>query len=96
MIARYLRTLRHLRPSQWTGQIRIRVSKYWQDPAVMPGVDETPGRIVFRGDISGIPDPVPPQTAGALREGDFTFLAETRRLGSSPDWEAAGASRLWR
>jgi uncharacterized heparinase superfamily protein len=96
MIARYLRTLRHLRPSQWTGQIRIRVSKYWQNPAVMPGVAEIPGQIVFRGDIGGLPEPVPPQAADALREGDFTFIAETRRLGSSPDWVAAGASRLWR
>jgi uncharacterized heparinase superfamily protein len=96
MIARYLRTLRHLRPSQWIGQARIRVSKYWQDPARMPGVDETPGRIVLRADLSGLPAPVPPQAADALRHGDFTFLAETRSLGSAPDWDAAGASRLWR
>lgn len=96
MIFRTIRTLRYLRPCQWFGQISVRLFKYWRDPARLPGGPVPPGRIVFRGNLIGLPSPVPTQAKDALEAGSFTFLGETMELGREPDWDAAAASRLWR
>lgn len=95
MLARYLRTLRHLRLSQCTGQIWVRIAKYWRNPAHLPD-NRTPGRLVSQAVLTDFPAPVPPQQPSDLKDGCFTFLSETRKLGSPPDWSAPGASRLWR
>lgn len=96
MIFRTIRTLRYLRPCQWFGQISVRLFKYWRDPARLLGGPVPPGRIVFRGNLSELPSPVPTQAKDALEAGSFTFLGETLELGREPDWDAAAASRLWR
>ena len=95
MLARYLRTLRHLRPCQWIGQVRVRLWKHWRNPAQLPSC-KIPGRIVSQGFLADLPAPVVPQQPSALKAGCFMFLSETRKLGSNPDWDAPGASRLWR
>ncbi|MCF7676102.1 MAG: heparinase II/III family protein [Akkermansiaceae bacterium] len=93
---RYIRTLRYLRPSQWRGQLAVRICKYWRDPARLSGGELPPGRMVSKGGLGELPAPVPPQDPEALKDGDFTFLGETMSLGRSPDWNTPAASRLWR
>ena len=94
MLARYFRTLRHLRPSQWLGQLKVRVCR--RNPARLSSAGEIPGRMVSQAVLVGLPSPVPAQPPEDLKAGRFTFLSETRSLGRTPDWDVPEASRLWR
>lgn len=90
---RYIRTLRHLRWSQLVGQVRVRVAQRLMTPSTFRsrgwGLDD-------RKLLLNLSGPVPAQDARALAAGRFEFLGEQVNLGSSPDWLAAGQSRLWK
>jgi uncharacterized heparinase superfamily protein len=96
MLARYLRTLGHLRLCQWIGQVRVRIYRHWRNPARLLDQAAPRGRLVSQAVLTDLPAPVPHQPSSDLKAGCFTFLSETRSLGRPLDWEAPGASRLWR
>ena len=93
---RLLRTLRHLRPQQWIGQLRIRARRLIEDPTrsarsvppEMPTCRFRPHTEFLAPSAAGFKE-------SDLRRGAFTFLSETRELGSPPNWEAPSASQLW-
>lgn len=91
------RTVRHLRPEQIKGQIVQRLRRRIEVPGwVVPAEwGRCPG---LRW--AGLLDVPPPggerQPTEALLAGRFTFLNQTLELGFPPDWEAGGASHLWR
>tara|TARA_B110000003_G_C16648600_1_gene533165 strand:- start:2566 stop:4206 length:1641 start_codon:yes stop_codon:yes gene_type:complete len=90
---RYIRTLRHLRLSQMIGQVRVRLAQRFMDPSV---VKSREWRLDDRKLLLNLSAPVPAQDARALVTGRFEFVGEQVDSGSSPDWEAAGQSRLWK
>jgi uncharacterized heparinase superfamily protein len=91
------RTVRHLRPDQIRGQLwhRLRRRLEWPAALIPPEKGEYPGCR-----LTGLPEiPAPGgrrQDPNELQAGRFRFLNETRDLGSPPDWQARGASSLWR
>ena len=91
---RYAETLRHLRPVQLVGRVAGE-GKRRLGLVKVPGV---PDGFVPSGLSPRVPFPHhdPWNSAGALREGRFTFLADSRELGFPPDWQAEGAPLLWR
>ena len=91
-LARYARTLRHVRPSQIAGRLWAegrRAAGLVRAPAAPEGVA---GALRPR---SAFVHHDPWNTPGAVADGRFTFLDETRDLGRPVDWEPS-APLLWR
>ena len=94
--ARLLRTIRHLRPQQWIGQVRNRVRRSIENPTRSAEITapETPA-------CGGLPlaQFIAPCAArfdpAELARGVFNFVGEARELGSPPNWETPSASPLW-
>lgn len=91
-LPRYIRTLRHLRLSQMIGQVRVRLAQRFMDPSV---VKSRGWRLDDRKLVLTLSAPVASQDARALAAGRFEFVGEQVDLSPSPDWTAAGQSRLW-
>ena len=100
-MARYLRTIAHLRPQQvwhrgrlvvqrrvigtWSEAFERRWTVLPQGPVGLP-TEFRPIDATVWGDHWSVAD---------LERGSFTFLNETRELGSPPRWDPDGASHLW-
>lgn len=91
---RYIRTLRHLRGSQLTGQLRDRLQKRFRDPAKALAKVPSWSLGAAKTGIS-LSDPVPPQDPSALAGGRFTFIGRAVAFGDPFDWNASGQPRLW-
>lgn len=91
----YFRTLRHLRFSQLSGQVMMRVRGRLLDPAKI--LAEAPGGWEW-SEIGGevnVPAPALLQDPSELSHGVFTFINQKADLGTSVDWSASGMPRLW-
>lgn len=91
---KYWHTLSHLRPQQLGGQVWVRMRPWLRRLAPTPpeatGFPGTqPQRKHWR------PAPPPSHPTSALRRGTFCFINEQRNIHWPPDWQAAGASKLW-
>ncbi len=76
------------------GQVRHRIRPF------LPQIGKVTSGFSPRGrplpaEISALPSGPVVQSPGRLREGVFTFLNRTRRLGWPPEWVPEGLPRLW-
>ena len=71
----------------------MRVTQRLMEPSV---VKSRGWRLDDRKLLLNLSAPVHAQDARALAMGRFEFVGEQVNLGSSPDWEATGQSRLWK
>ncbi len=84
-LSRYYHTVRHLRPIQIAGRLRLALPKPRPDLRPPPPVRAVPGR--YAVPIEGEPSLVGPDT--------FLLLNEERRCRDAADWEPHDASNLW-
>ncbi|MDG2323209.1 MAG: alginate lyase family protein [Akkermansiaceae bacterium] len=91
-IARYWRTLRHLKLAQVLGQVTQRLGTRGRDPSKTFGQSWT---LSPNEDGLSIYDPVPPQQCEKLSKGLFNFVGHAADLGSPPDWSSPDQSKLW-
>ncbi len=82
----YVRTARHLRPTQVYHQIRGRL--LCSKPILSVTTEAAPGRLHLL--------PWIPRQKAYLGRGAFKFLNSEKEFGSPIDWKAAGISSLWR
>lgn len=97
-IPRFIRTVRHLRPTQVA--YRIWYSLRSRVPARFPWRHSIPQP---SEDVSLVPVPLavhPPRCANfdasAIQRGAFRFLNDEARFSTAVDWEAPGKGLLWR
>lgn len=93
MIARYARTLQHLRPWQVVGRLLAPLQRRLaarRVPAPPPSLRATP----FAS--GAVPHHDPWNARDAIREGRFCFLNENVLLGRPVDWAAEEQALLWR
>lgn len=91
----YLRTLRHLRLSQLSGQVMMRVRQRLLDPAKVLADVPVGWEWPENGGALDLEPPAPLQDPGDLSRGTFTFINQKADLGFPVDWSAAGMPRLW-
>ena len=94
-LGRYFRTLRHLRFSQLTGQICVRLRKRWRNPVRILANVRSDWRMPSASRSVGICPPVPSQNAAEIAAGKFHFVGREVDFGSSISWDAPEQSRLW-
>ena len=88
-IGRTTRTLRHLRPKQF--------SYYVWRRGLQPGISQIklPAVVERRDAVGCVPRPCP--CAATEADFEFTFVGQTKTFaGGIVDWQSAGQSRLWR
>ncbi len=96
LLGNYLHTVRHLRPSQIRGQIRVRLRRFF-----VRTHDEKGSAIsAYPGCRWNPRNPIHPPTTECnsreqLRAGRFRFQNEALELGWPPAWDRATPSRLW-
>lgn len=91
-LPRYARTLRHLRLSQLTGQVRMRILGRVGNPEKCRGKHWD---LNAETNPMTVAEPVPRQDPSDLAGGRFCFIGAKIDLGCPPDWDAPGQSRLW-
>ena len=94
-LGRYFRTLRHLRLTQLTGQVRLRLRKRLRNPQKTLAKVSGDWQMPVAAQTVTICPPVPNHEMAAIAAGKFRFIGQEVDFASSIDWEAPGQPRLW-
>ena len=93
-LPRLLRTVRHLRRSQITGQLTLRVRRYFENPARQLAV-KPPTRPAVNWSLR-TPFIAPHERDEPhITHGTFTFINQTHEIGFPPQWKPPGLPLLW-
>ncbi|MFC1737031.1 heparinase II/III family protein [Candidatus Hydrogenedentota bacterium] len=96
-IIKTIRTIRHLKTSQVTGQIRNRLRPFWENPGRCLQTPVPDSEVChWRSDTSFLAPGVQGNAAESIREGHFSFLNREESIGWPPaDWDISEFPKLW-